>query len=127
MKGVEVVDLTGKRVMPAFCDSHTHIVYAKSREQEFMDKIAGLSYEEIAKRGGGILNSADVLRKTSEDELYRISCQRLEEMIWSISSDTSPLSSIRTMPFSSSANAKLVLGAEKHSLSGMENVPVRES
>lgn len=80
-EGVEVVDLTGKVVMPAFCDSHTHIVYAKSREQEFMDKIAGLSYEEIAKRGGGILNSADVLRKTSEDELYRISCERLEEMM----------------------------------------------
>lgn len=80
-EGAEVVDLTGKIVMPAFCDSHTHIVYAKSREQEFMDKIAGLSYEEIAKRGGGILNSADVLRKTSEDELFRISSERLCEIM----------------------------------------------
>ncbi|MBP5229429.1 MAG: imidazolonepropionase [Bacteroidales bacterium] len=80
-EGAEVVDLTGKVVMPAFCDSHTHIVYAKSREQEFMDKIAGLSYEEIAKRGGGILNSADVLRKTSEDELFRISSERLCEIM----------------------------------------------
>jgi imidazolonepropionase len=54
----EVIDATGKYVLPAFCDSHTHLVYAGSREQEFVDKIKGLSYEEIARRGGGILNSA---------------------------------------------------------------------
>ena len=61
---------------PSFCDSHTHLVYAGSREQEFLDKINGLSYEEIAKRGGGILNSADRLHETSEDELYEQAMER---------------------------------------------------
>lgn len=65
-----VVDLDGGWVLPAFCDSHTHLVYAGSREQEFEDKIRGLSYEEIARRGGGILNSADRLHDTTEDDLY---------------------------------------------------------
>ena len=61
----EVIDAEGGWVMPTFCDPHTHIVYAGSRDGEFRDKIAGLSYEEIAARGGGILNSADLLHETS--------------------------------------------------------------
>ena len=78
---IVIIDATGKMVFPSFCDSHTHIVYAGSREVEFMDKIRGLSYQEIAARGGGILNSAALLHKTSEDELFRQSMQRVEEMI----------------------------------------------
>ena len=77
----EVVDASGCLLMPSFCDSHTHIVYAGSREQEFIDKIQGLSYEEIAARGGGILNSADLLHATSEDELYSQSMARVREMM----------------------------------------------
>ena len=77
----EVVDTRGGMVMPAFCDSHTHIVYAGCRDGEFLDKINGLSYEEIASRGGGILNSSDLLHRTSEDELYRQSMERVGEMI----------------------------------------------
>ena len=77
----EVVDAEGGMVMPAFCDSHTHIVYAGSRDGEFLDKINGLSYEEIAARGGGILNSSDLLHETSEDELFRQSMQRVREMM----------------------------------------------
>ena len=64
-------------VLPSFCDSHTHIVYANSREHEFVDKIRGLSYEEIAKRGGGILNSAKATAAASEEELYDMALQRL--------------------------------------------------
>lgn len=78
---VEVVDAEGGMVLPSWCDSHTHIVFAGSREQEFVDKINGLSYEEIARRGGGILNSADLLHNTSEDELFRQAMQRLDEVI----------------------------------------------
>lgn len=78
---VEVVDAEGGMVLPSWCDSHTHIVFAGSREREFVDKINGLSYEEIARRGGGILNSADLLHKTSEDELFRQAMQRLDEVI----------------------------------------------
>ncbi|NLZ08114.1 MAG: imidazolonepropionase, partial [Bacteroidales bacterium] len=63
--GTTIIDATGKCVFPSFCDCHTHIVYAGSREQEFTDKIRGLSYKEIAARGGGILNSARLLRETS--------------------------------------------------------------
>ena len=77
---VEVVDATGRMVFPAFCDSHSHIVYAGSREIEYIDKIKGLSYEEIAKRGGGILNSVDRLRAASEDELFADAWNRLEEV-----------------------------------------------
>lgn len=77
---VEEIDATGKMVFPSFCDSHTHIVYAGSREVEYIDKIKGLSYEEIAKRGGGILNSVQRLHDTSEDELFDQAWQRLEEM-----------------------------------------------
>jgi imidazolonepropionase len=74
-------DATGKLVFPSFVDSHTHLVYAGSREIEFIDKIKGLSYEEIAKRGGGILNSAKLLHNTSEDELYSQSLTRVNEII----------------------------------------------
>ncbi len=77
----EVVDATGRMILPAWCDSHTHIVYAGNREGEFVDRINGLSYEEIAKRGGGILNSAKKLQETSEDDLYEQSRKRLEEII----------------------------------------------
>ncbi|HIR37583.1 MAG TPA: imidazolonepropionase [Candidatus Limisoma gallistercoris] len=72
-----VEDLSGQFVFPAFADSHTHIVYAGSREQEYEDKIRGLSYVEIARRGGGILNSADLLRRTSENDLYEMAMERL--------------------------------------------------
>lgn len=78
---IEVVDAEGGMVLPSWCDSHTHIVFAGSREREFVDKINGLSYEEIARRGGGILNSADLLHNTSEDELLRQAMQRLDEVI----------------------------------------------
>ncbi len=77
----EIFDVQGGLLMPAFCDSHTHIVYAGSREGEFVDRINGMSYEEIARRGGGILNSADRLRKASEEELYRQAHERVWEMI----------------------------------------------
>lgn len=77
----EELDASGKLLMPSFCDSHTHLVYAGSRELEYRDKILGLSYEEIAKRGGGILNSAELLRKSSEEELYLAARQRIDEII----------------------------------------------
>jgi len=80
-KADETIDCSGKIVLPAWCDSHTHLVYAGSREGEFVDKINGLSYEEIAERGGGILNSAARLRSTSEDDLYEQSAQRMRELI----------------------------------------------
>lgn len=79
--GFEFIDAGGGMVLPSFCDSHTHIVFAGSREQEFIDKINGLSYAEIAARGGGILNSADLLHNTSEDELYKQAMARVNEMI----------------------------------------------
>ena len=78
---IEYIDAKGGFVMPAFCDSHTHIVYAGCRDGEFRDKIAGLSYEEIAARGGGILNSADLLHNTSEEELYEQSMERVREIM----------------------------------------------
>ena len=77
----EYIDAQGGFVMPCFCDSHTHIVYAGCRDGEFRDKIAGLSYEEIAARGGGILNSADLLHETSEEELYRQAMERVNEIM----------------------------------------------
>lgn len=77
----KTIDATGKIALPTWCDSHTHIVYAGNREQEFVDRINGLTYEEIANRGGGILNSATKLNKTSEDEIYNQSKQRLEEIM----------------------------------------------
>ena len=75
------IDACGGMVMPGFCDSHTHVVYAGSRDGEFLDKINGLSYEEMAARGGGILNSADLLHRTSEEELLEQSLRRVEEMM----------------------------------------------
>ena len=75
------LDAQGGAVLPSFCDSHTHLVYADSREGEFVDKIQGLSYAEIARRGGGILNSADRLHTMSEDELLRRSMLRIDEII----------------------------------------------
>ena len=75
------IDAQGGMVMPGFCDSHTHVVYAGSRDGEFLDKINGLSYEEIAARGGGILNSADLLHRTSEEELLEQSLGRVKEMM----------------------------------------------
>lgn len=77
----ELIDAGGGFVMPTFCDPHTHIVYAGCRDGEFRDKIAGMSYEEIAARGGGILNSADLLHETSEDELYLQSMERVREIM----------------------------------------------
>ncbi|MDP4223027.1 MAG: imidazolonepropionase [Bacteroidota bacterium] len=77
----KVIDASGKYVFPSFCDPHTHLVFAGSREQEFVDKIRGLSYSEIAKRGGGILNSARWLHETSEDELFNQSMNRINEII----------------------------------------------
>lgn len=80
-KNLEVIDCEDKLVMPCYADSHTHIVYAGNREQEFVHRINGLSYEEIASRGGGILNSANKLRETAEDDLFEESKQRLHEII----------------------------------------------
>lgn len=76
----DVIDATGKMVLPAWCDSHTHLVFAASRENEFIDKLKGLSYAEIAARGGGILNSARKLNEASEDELFNLAWNRLEEL-----------------------------------------------
>ncbi|MBL7104890.1 MAG: imidazolonepropionase [Bacteroidales bacterium] len=78
---IEQIDASGKMVFPAFCDSHTHLVYPASREIEYVDKIKGLSYEEIAKRGGGILNSAKKMAETSAEELYESAMKRLKEII----------------------------------------------
>lgn len=75
------VDATGRMVFPSFCDSHTHLVYAGSREIEYIDKIRGLSYDEIAKRGGGILNSAKRVQEASEDQLYEDAMLRLDNII----------------------------------------------
>jgi len=75
------IDAKGKMVLPSWCDSHTHIVYAGNREQEFVDRINGLSYEEIANRGGGILNSAKTLQETAEGDLYKQSITRIKEVM----------------------------------------------
>lgn len=81
IKTDKVIDATGRIVLPSWCDSHTHIVYAGNREQEFVDRINGFSYEEIANRGGGILNSAKKLNETTEEEIYEQSKIRLEEVM----------------------------------------------
>ena len=78
---IKTIDATGKMILPSWCDSHTHLVYAGNREDEFVDRINGLSYAEIAKNGGGILNSAKRLQQTSEEDLYNQSKIRLEEII----------------------------------------------
>ncbi|MBL7810494.1 MAG: imidazolonepropionase [Saprospiraceae bacterium] len=77
----QVLDATGRIVLPAWCDSHTHIVFAATREEEFVDRIRGLSYEEIAERGGGILNSARKLQKATEEELFEGAWGRLQEVM----------------------------------------------
>ncbi len=78
---VEEIDASGRMVFPSFCDSHTHLVYAGSREIEYTDKIKGLSYEEIAKRGGGILNSAKRMHRADESELYESAMERIHEIV----------------------------------------------
>lgn len=77
---IKEIDATGRLLLPSYCDSHTHLVYAGSREVEYIDKIRGLSYEEIARRGGGILNSAERIRQASEDELYDAAYVRIREI-----------------------------------------------
>jgi imidazolonepropionase len=81
LKDLKTIDATGRFVFPSFCDPHTHLVYSGSRELEYIDKIRGLSYSEIAKRGGGILNSARKLHETSEEDLYSQSMNRINEII----------------------------------------------
>ena len=81
IKADKTIDAEGKIILPSWCDSHTHIVYAGNRELEFADRINGLSYEEIANRGGGILNSAKTLQETPEEEVYKQSAKRLEEVM----------------------------------------------
>ena len=76
----EIIDATDRLVLPTWCDSHSHVVYAGNRSQEFVDRINGLSYEQIAKRGGGILNSAKTLQNTSEDELFEQSLNRVQNL-----------------------------------------------
>ncbi len=80
-QGFKTIDCSGKTVLPAWCDSHTHLVYAGNREQEFVDRINGLSYQEIAEKGGGIVNSATKLQQTSEESLYKQSKKRLKEVM----------------------------------------------
>ena len=79
-RDLRVIDADGRFVLPAYCDSHTHTVFAKSREEEFVDRINGLSYEDIAKRGGGILNSARKLADMSEDELFEAALDRIQQL-----------------------------------------------
>ena len=81
IKADKIIDAKGRVVLPTWCDSHTHIVYAGNREQEFVDRINGFTYEEIANRGGGILNSAKKLNETTEEEIYEQSRVRLEEVM----------------------------------------------
>lgn len=81
LQEAEVIDASGSLVFPAFCDSHTHAVFATPREAEFVDKIKGLSYQEIAAKGGGILNSAMKVQAMSEDELFHISLERVKHII----------------------------------------------
>jgi imidazolonepropionase len=80
-RNLEVIDASGKIVLPTFCDSHTHIVFAASRESEFVDRINGLSYEEIALRGGGIINSSKKMQSATEEDLYQSALKRINEMI----------------------------------------------
>ncbi len=82
IKTDEVINANGKIVLPTWCDSHTHIVFAGNRENEFVDRINGLSYEEIANKGGGILNSAKKLQSISEEELFKQSAKRVEEIMF---------------------------------------------
>ncbi len=81
LNNIEIIDAKGGTVFPTYCDSHTHLVFAENRENEFVDRINNLSYEEIAKRGGGILNSAKRLQNTSEDKLFKNSLKKIKEVI----------------------------------------------
>ena len=81
LKTDELIDCNGKMIFPTWCDSHTHIVFSGNREGEFADRIKGLSYKEIAQKGGGILNSAKKLQETSEEDLYQQASKRIEEII----------------------------------------------
>jgi len=81
LENFNIVDCKGKMVLPSWCDSHTHIVYAGNRSNEFIDRINGLSYNEIANNGGGILNSVDILRNTNEEDLLKQSSNRIKEVI----------------------------------------------
>lgn len=81
LSNTETIDLNGKSVLPTWVDSHTHLVYAKNRDQEFVDRINGMTYEQIAERGGGILNSAKMLAEASEDELFWSAFARLQKVI----------------------------------------------
>ena len=78
---IPVYDAKGASLLPSWCDSHTHLVFAASRESEFVDKLNGLSYAEIAAKGGGILNSADKLNKVSEETLFDLAWNRLKDLI----------------------------------------------
>ena len=80
-KADSIIDVTGRLILPTWCDSHTHLVFADTREEEFVNRINGLSYEQIAQRGGGILNSAEKLQNKTEEELYNDAAKRLEELI----------------------------------------------
>jgi imidazolonepropionase len=80
LKSIPGMNASGQMLLPAWCDSHTHLVYAASREEEFIDKIKGLSYAEIAAKGGGILNSARKLNEASEDQLFQFAWERLQEV-----------------------------------------------
>ena len=80
-KADSIIDVTGRLILPTWCDSHTHLIFADTREEEFVDRINGLSYEQIAQRGGGILNSATKLQNKPEEELYNDAAKRLEELI----------------------------------------------
>ncbi|MDZ7776650.1 MAG: hypothetical protein U5L09_14075 [Bacteroidales bacterium] len=80
LKNIISIDATNRMVFPSFCDSHTHLVFPKTRELEYVDKINGLSYEEIARRGGGILNSAADIKETSEEILFQDAMKRMEEI-----------------------------------------------
>ena len=77
---LEVIDATGKMIFPTWCDSHTHLVFAASREEEFVDRIKGLTYQDIAAKGGGILNSAKKLQTKTEEELYNDALKRIQEI-----------------------------------------------
>jgi imidazolonepropionase len=79
-RDLEVIDATGKMVLPAWCDPHTHLVFSKTREEEFVDRINGLTYQEIAAKGGGILNSAKKVQQATEEELYQSALQRLHDV-----------------------------------------------
>ena len=79
--GDQIIDATDRLILPCWCDSHSHVVYAGNRSQEFVDRINGLSYEDIAQRGGGILNSAKTLQNTSEDDIFEQSFDRIEKLI----------------------------------------------